>query len=266
MNPSEVNELQPDTTARRRASRVLVSLPVVISGNDSSGSRFEARGETRMVNSYGAKIWTSQALSSGMDLQIRLRSRSRSARVVWANAKANEYGVELKKPENFWGIYFPPNDWQEGEPQWEEAQPKLPILGPTPQRRVISDSDVATLPPSADSTVQAPITAEPAQAVPQDTSIRPDGACISLPWDGVEAFVRGTSVLRAPFQEKGILLPVNREEASILVTPLVDVGTVARVIFPGERVVKTKTVAVSTVRERGKWRIWLKFDLPIRVV
>ncbi len=40
----------------------------------------------------------------------------RVGQVVWADSGEREYGIELFRPENFWGIYFPPEDWELGVP------------------------------------------------------------------------------------------------------------------------------------------------------
>ncbi len=40
----------------------------------------------------------------------------RVGQVVWADSHDSEYGIELHRPENFWGIYFPPEDWELGVP------------------------------------------------------------------------------------------------------------------------------------------------------
>ncbi len=40
----------------------------------------------------------------------------RVGQVVWADSGEREYGIELYRPENFWGIYFPPEDWELGVP------------------------------------------------------------------------------------------------------------------------------------------------------
>ena len=40
----------------------------------------------------------------------------RVGQVVWADSGESEYGIELYRPENFWGIYFPPEDWELGVP------------------------------------------------------------------------------------------------------------------------------------------------------
>ncbi len=54
----------------------------------------------------------------------------RVGQVVWADSGESEYGIELYRPENFWGIYFPPEDWELGVPPVTVVN-SLPGIGAT---------------------------------------------------------------------------------------------------------------------------------------
>src|ERR1043166_926415 len=98
----------------RRSSRVLVSLALAVSGQKSDGSHVSGAAETILVNKHGAKIRSAVQLEPRMDLRVALLApyKWRTAQVVWAKPDENEYGIQLHDPENFWGVCFPPEDWE----------------------------------------------------------------------------------------------------------------------------------------------------------
>ena len=99
----------------RRSSRIMLSVPILISGTQrEDGSRFEAPGDTLVVNQHGALIRTDFGLAPGMNITVSVPCEGRSgrARVVWISpASKDKYGIELEAPYNLWGVEFPPQDW-----------------------------------------------------------------------------------------------------------------------------------------------------------
>jgi hypothetical protein len=102
----------------RRSSRVLVSLALAVSGQKSDGSHVSGAAETILVNRHGAKIRSTVPLEPKMEVRVAMLApyKWRVGQVVWADSGEREYGIELYRPENFWGIYFPPEDWELGVP------------------------------------------------------------------------------------------------------------------------------------------------------
>ena len=102
----------------RRSSRVLVSLALAVSGQKSDGSHVSGAAETILVNRHGAKIRSAVPLEPKMEVRVAMLApyKWRVGQVVWADSGEREYGIELYRPENFWGIYFPPEDWELGVP------------------------------------------------------------------------------------------------------------------------------------------------------
>src|SRR6266852_5535417 len=96
----------------RRSSRVLVSLALAVSGQKSDGSHVSGSAETILVNRHGAKIRSTVPLEPKMEVRVAMLApyKWRVGQVVWADSGEREYGIELYRPENFWGIYFPPQD------------------------------------------------------------------------------------------------------------------------------------------------------------
>ena len=107
--------------AGRRSTRVAIAIPVMLSGQDTSGENFQESTRTLVINKQGAKVLTKYKLALGAELAVENRALSRTtlANVVWLGNPPGpnelaELGIRLVKAENFWGIYFPPEDWEEG--------------------------------------------------------------------------------------------------------------------------------------------------------
>jgi len=74
------------------------------------------QGETVVVNRHGALISTDVALRVGMRIEIHviLTGKRALADVVYVDPDNPRLcGVGLVKPENIWGLSFPPDDWHE---------------------------------------------------------------------------------------------------------------------------------------------------------
>jgi hypothetical protein len=91
-----------------------VTLPLAVSGQRGDGSHISGAAETILVNKHGAKIRSAVTLENSMEVRVALLApyKWRLAQVVWADVQQNEYGIQLDRPENFWGVYFPPEDWE----------------------------------------------------------------------------------------------------------------------------------------------------------
>jgi len=168
-------------------------------------------------------------------------------------AASREFGIELLRPENVWGIYFPPSDWEEpGAWEDEESAVSVPPLAPP-----------LHAPTEPKNSGMAVLTASPASVPPPGAAL----SCLEILAKGIEVFVRGMSASRSPFQEKTMLHPLNEQEATILITPVVDVGVLVQLIFPVvERAVKARTSGVGRYRSDGRWKMWMKFIDRVRLV
>ena len=77
-------------------------------------------GETIIVNLHGGLISTPIALSKGMriEIQVFLTDKRAQAEVVYVDPEQPlRCGIALAKPENIWGLSFPPDDWIESDPE-----------------------------------------------------------------------------------------------------------------------------------------------------
>jgi hypothetical protein len=217
----------------RRSSRVLVTLPLAVSGQKSDGSHVSGAAETILVNRHGARIRSSVPLEPSMEVRVAMLApyKWRVGQVVWADNSEKEYGIELSRPENFWGIYFPPEDWELG-------LPLVTTLSPHDR----SDTSVLR-------TGKEPETTPPSEQPP-----------IRIPDGGTIAVLRGLAANGVPFQERDLILPVGEHHGSMLIGPMVQVGAAMSVIFSKDSVEPAVVSAVAHSREFGRWRTWLQFS------
>jgi len=102
------------TTSRRRSSRILLRVPLIVNAVDESAETQYEPVETVTVSKHGAMIRTQQDFRVGDTLDIRVRNKDRSARarVAWKSTKITPQGIELGfeilDEDGFWEITFPP--------------------------------------------------------------------------------------------------------------------------------------------------------------
>jgi hypothetical protein len=212
----------------RRSSRVIVSLPLAVSGQKSDGSHVSGAAETILVNRHGARIRSSVPLEPSMEVRVALLApyKWRVGQVVWADSREKEYGIELRRPENFWGIYFPPEDWELGVP---------------------------TVAPSS----------EAAQANQDNAQQQTRSQPLHIPEGGTIVILRGIASSGVPFQERDLILPVGERHGSMMIGPMVALGSPMSVIFSKYCVEDAVVAAVSHSREYNRWRTWLHFAHPL---
>lgn len=166
-------------------------------------------------------------------MQVRLALLApykwRVGEVVWADSREKEYGIELGRPENFWGIYFPPEDWELGVPTVSVLSQK--------------DGSGAIQPKSHKPKDQAEFQSQ----FPH------------LPEGGTIAILRGVAANGVPFQERDLILPVGENHASMMIGPLLNLGTPVSVIFAKNEIEPAMVTAVAHSREYDRWRVWLQF-------
>jgi len=215
----------------RRSSRVLVTLPLAVSGQRNDGSHISGAAETILVNKHGAKIRSAVALEPSMEVRVAMLApyKWRLAQVVWADVQQNEYGIQLDRPENFWGVYFPPEDWE------------LRIPG------------VTTHSPGEDGI--APVVFPARQKPPVNSLEIPEGGAIVT--------LRGIAASQIPFQEQGLLVPVSEHDATLLIEPFVELGAKVLVVVNKKTVPDAVVLAIARSREYDRWRIWLRFSQAI---
>jgi hypothetical protein len=223
----------------RRSSRVLVSLALAVSGQKSDGSHVSGAAETILVNRHGAKIRSAVPLEPKMEVRVAMLApyKWRVGQVVWADSGEREYGIELYRPENFWGIYFPPEDWELGVPA-------VTVVSPV----------------AANGASQARVEMQPEPSVEATET-----QALQIPEGGTIAILRGIAGNGLPFQERDLILPVGERDATMLIGPMVSLGSKLQVIFSKNCVEDALVTATSHSREYDRWRIWLNFSRVLLV-
>lgn len=103
--------------ARRRSSRMLMRIPLIVNVVDESAQTEWEPVETIMVSKHGAMIRAQQDFQVGAILEIRVRNKNRiaRARVAWKSSKVTPHGIELGfeilDEDGFWEVTFPPDRW-----------------------------------------------------------------------------------------------------------------------------------------------------------
>jgi hypothetical protein len=105
------------TGESRRSTRV--PLKVVISAKGLS-QPLTSDGETIVVNRHGALISCTVPLRMGLKIEVHviMTDKSAAADVIYVDPERPFVcAIALHKPENIWGLAFPPDDWYEHSPE-----------------------------------------------------------------------------------------------------------------------------------------------------
>jgi hypothetical protein len=107
--------------APRRSDRVVIELPIVVTGTDCMGDMFLEQSNTAVVGRHGAKIVLTRKLGPDQEVNVRCHATGRESevRVVGQIGSTPEgafyYGVALLDPDiDLWGIEFPSAEEAEG--------------------------------------------------------------------------------------------------------------------------------------------------------
>jgi hypothetical protein len=107
---------------RRRSQRVLMTIPVRVSGQTSVGLHFEEETQTRAISAHGALILVSTQVYRGQRLTLSNVQTKAALECVVAHidkyqSSQPQVGVEFMLPNPiFWHVAFPPKDWTPRHP------------------------------------------------------------------------------------------------------------------------------------------------------
>src|SRR6267143_3429716 len=107
---------------RRRSQRVLMTIPVRVSGQNVLGSPFEEETHTRAISAHGALILVSTQVYRGQRLTLSNIQTKAALECVVAHIDRRkgehpQAGVEFTLPNPmFWHVAFPPKDWTPRHP------------------------------------------------------------------------------------------------------------------------------------------------------
>src|SRR5882762_6329690 len=107
---------------RRRSQRVLMTVPVRVSGQAGVGLPFEEETHTRAISAHGALILVSTQVHRGQRLTLSNVQTKGALECVVAHIDRHQkdhpqVGVEFTLPNPmFWHVAFPPKDWTPRHP------------------------------------------------------------------------------------------------------------------------------------------------------
>jgi hypothetical protein len=107
---------------RRRSQRVLMTIPVRVSGKSGAAAPFEEEARTRAISAHGALILLSAQVHRGQRLTLSNVQTKAALECVVAHIDRRQkdqpqVGVEFMLPNPlFWHVAFPPKDWTPRHP------------------------------------------------------------------------------------------------------------------------------------------------------
>lgn len=97
--------------------RVLLSVPIHVTGKSVDHKEFKEETRTLVVNAHGALIALATPVVAGQSIIMSNKATNhvQECRVVYlgtAQGGKTQMGIEFSKPSpRFWQIDFPPDDW-----------------------------------------------------------------------------------------------------------------------------------------------------------
>jgi hypothetical protein len=119
---------------QRRSLRILLSIPIRVSGSRHDNHRFSEDSHTLVVNAHGALILLAEEVFPGQILTLlHLKSGERcDCKVVEIGVRHDnkrEIGIELlERSPRFWHVGFPPDDWNPRSPYAKGVGPQRGVL------------------------------------------------------------------------------------------------------------------------------------------
>src|SRR5262249_23312126 len=140
----------PNTELRkRRSTRIVQAVPLVVTGVDALGRPFVERISSLILNCHGCRYQSKHYVLKNMWVTLEIPHpetgqlpRSVRGRVAWIQRPRTvrqlfQVALELEVSGNVWGIAFPPDDWF----AFPEGTPAPPTLD--------AEAETPALPPSA---------------------------------------------------------------------------------------------------------------------
>src|SRR5437762_8752580 len=133
---------------KRRSTRIVQAVPLVVTGVDALGRPFMERTSSLIINCHGCRFQSKHYVLKNMWVKLEIphqesgqAPRGVRGRVAWIQRPRTvrqlfQVAVELEVSGNVWGIAFPPEDWfafPEGVqvPPVLDGAPEPPPLPPT---------------------------------------------------------------------------------------------------------------------------------------
>lgn len=127
---SEMNPASEPVYRNQRTQRLHLAIEVSLNGTWEDGRPIRETTKTELINARGCLVGLSNPLLKGQKLLlVNMMTKAETSCTVVSLQK--ERTGELKAGlsfeqliPKFWGIYFPPEDWNRSERKLPEAQPR----------------------------------------------------------------------------------------------------------------------------------------------
>ena len=137
---STTNNRPALTASQRRSQRILLSVPLRVSGKSAKGTAFVENTKTLIVSAHGALLQLQEPVLQNQTLN--LRNVVTGEEVVCKVADLNpggtglaEIGVEFAQPNpRFWRVSFPPTDWSTRNLEAKRVTAPPPAKGPAAKK------------------------------------------------------------------------------------------------------------------------------------
>src|SRR5258707_9289596 len=152
---------------KRRSTRIVQAVPLVVTGVDALGRPFVERTSSLIINCHGCRYQSKHYVLKNMWVTMEIPHpetgqppRTVRGRVAWIQRRRTvrqlfQVALELEVSGNAWGIAFPPEDWT-AFPELTHVAMKLdaspetsPLPPPSAESETTIHLDEAEVPPSA---------------------------------------------------------------------------------------------------------------------
>lgn len=160
---------------KRRSTRIVQAVPLVVTGVDALGRPFAERTSTLIINCHGCRYQSKHYVLKNMWVNLEVphpepghSPRRVRGKVAWIQRPRTvrqlfQVALELESGGNVWGIGFPPEDWF----VFPDETPFLPnAVAP-------ADASGAPLPPTPSGTALPIEEVEPGVATPDNIRVFP---------------------------------------------------------------------------------------------
>ena len=104
----------PQILGKRQSERVLITIPVQVSGHDRDGTHIKEKGQTLVVTQHGAllRLPSRLVLDTALEVMNCYSEEVEKFRVAHVDGESNDgqfhVGIEMLTPrDGFWKIGFP---------------------------------------------------------------------------------------------------------------------------------------------------------------
>src|SRR5262244_1688003 len=159
----ETSETVPETLSsasselrKRRSTRIVQAVPLVVTGVDALGRPFVERTSSLILNCHGCRYQSKHYVLKNMWVTLEIPHpetgqppRGVRGRVAWIQRPRTvrqlfQIALELEVSGNVWGIAFPPEDWFGFDPNAErQITVNLPIERPVAEGIVTGAAEAA---------------------------------------------------------------------------------------------------------------------------